>query len=701
MNQTSHTPRHTDPLEEFLARNQAVLMKLSALTVLVLAGLFLAFVPIRFLDTDLFYHLSGGRFFWDTGKLANPMDISFIEQKTTFINYFWGFQAIAYQVFDSGGFVALILIKTSVLLIAAWFSLKIILRDAKLSEAKVLQLVVAGLAIYLLSMRGVTVRPHVFSYAFIPIFIYIFQHRQNWLPALPLLTLCWINIHGVEWVVGALIGGAFGVQKLFEFSRHRDTKQLKPLLWVMACIPVMLINPNGVNVLLTPFINSPDIYYFIDELKPLDLNLWMDFRVGLSADNILLVLAIFYIVCLGLVSRQFTANIFTILLAVGAGILLYQGTRFVWEWLLLSLPLFAFGCARLGPAAEKLSYPTALLLLLLPTILGYSWWQETRKYGGDYYPTDERLLPVASTDFIEATGLAGKYAVPPDLAGYIEWRLGQKGVQIFSDMQYPPFDEANYFEIRNAITHPAAHQRFIKKYAPDMIGVPPDNRYFQAIVDQRYVPVFFDQTLVLYVNAATRPDIANKYKLTIINPFNVLRIRARDVEGAIAELQTLLSLSPDNEAVRSPLALMLMELGREAAANQLLKPTSMAPNQLEEYGFYLGKIAMENENYQLAIDHFTHSIRASSDPMPAQRLMATCYYALEDYQQAYNLFEASMNPYRDMDITLMQLYQFADSAFQLGDKARARRLLAMIAMRNDSSDPALTKLSSSLADQLQ
>ena len=98
-------------------------------SVMILLGLYLLNQPIRFSDTDLWYHLSGGRFLLETGRLANPLDLSFIEPKRDYLNYFWGFQGLVYVIWSAAGYLGLIVMKALVLLATAWFAAKIVISD--------------------------------------------------------------------------------------------------------------------------------------------------------------------------------------------------------------------------------------------------------------------------------------------------------------------------------------------------------------------------------------------------------------------------------------------------------------------------------------------------------------------------------------------------------------------------------------------
>jgi hypothetical protein len=64
---------------------------------------YLANWPITATDTDLWYHLNGGRYFCETGSVARTSFFSFIEPQRAWVDYYWLFQVLAYQIFSLSG----------------------------------------------------------------------------------------------------------------------------------------------------------------------------------------------------------------------------------------------------------------------------------------------------------------------------------------------------------------------------------------------------------------------------------------------------------------------------------------------------------------------------------------------------------------------------------------------------------------------
>ena len=238
-------------------------------TLLAMLLVHLIALPIHFTDTDMWYHLAGGRHLFDTGHLGNPFHHSFIEPPREFINYFWGFQAFIYSIWLGAGYFGLVILKTILLFSMVLLAFRILYPVRSIAFTN-WHLIVLVLVVFLFSFRGFALRPHLFSFLFISAFITILQYRRQLIALLPILALAWINTHGVEWVVGALLCGSFILATLVR-SPSPDQQTRRQLYFVLACLPVLLINPNGALVLLAPFNSSPEIYQFILELRQLDL----------------------------------------------------------------------------------------------------------------------------------------------------------------------------------------------------------------------------------------------------------------------------------------------------------------------------------------------------------------------------------------------------------------------------------------------
>ena len=95
-------------------------VSLIVLFFLILIGYFAAW-PIVMTDTDLWYHLSGGRYFWQTGTIAHDAFFSYITPSKYWYNYYWLFQAVVYKIFEWTDYYGLIALRCLLYFLTALF----------------------------------------------------------------------------------------------------------------------------------------------------------------------------------------------------------------------------------------------------------------------------------------------------------------------------------------------------------------------------------------------------------------------------------------------------------------------------------------------------------------------------------------------------------------------------------------------------
>ena len=82
---------------------------------------FLATQSIQYSDTDLWYHIHGGRYLFEQGAFYNPLVDSFLDPEgRDGVIYFWGFQALVYLVWSQTGEFGLVLLKALGLFLAGF-----------------------------------------------------------------------------------------------------------------------------------------------------------------------------------------------------------------------------------------------------------------------------------------------------------------------------------------------------------------------------------------------------------------------------------------------------------------------------------------------------------------------------------------------------------------------------------------------------
>ena len=176
--------------------------------------------PIVALDTDLWYHLNGGRYIVEHHALPTDSSfISFITPPRPWVDYYWLFQVLVYRLHSAFGYPGLIALRniTYTVLITVILSYFYFTHKREPTRSPVYLVTCFVLYMIFLFSRYLNVRPHIFSYLLIAVFLLIYEHQPKRAMWLPLLAVLWCNLHGGEYPVMLLISGAY----ILEFFVNR------------------------------------------------------------------------------------------------------------------------------------------------------------------------------------------------------------------------------------------------------------------------------------------------------------------------------------------------------------------------------------------------------------------------------------------------------------------------------------------------
>lgn len=529
---------------------------------------YLATWPVAATDTDLWYHLAGGRYFIETGSVAGTSFFSFITPERVWVNYYWAFQVLVHRVFEWSGYAGLIFFRT-ILSCATLLTVLLFLFNGKKEPGTRLYYTLLFVFYVLLFLpRSLPVRPHLFSYLLIVVFLCVLELGPRWAwYLLPLLGAFWANLHGIEYPVMLLILGAYFMRWVCDRIQGEQGSAGQgygyPVLLVIAAASI-LCTPHVFNLLAVPFKSIAYVSQFIYELRPLTPHDFMSF-FG--------VLFLIVILTAGMAIRGKSLSVSHLLLLLGGLLLLLKGKRFVNEFALLSLPLLRSGIPV--PAVSprtRMVRPVAVVLvvafLLMPFFFMRHFFANPPRY-----PLSARELPEGVATFLKGVHTTGTVLNHPNTGGYLEWALYPR-LRIFMDMQVPfLFTDADFGAARGAYTDRGILQGLILQYRPTFITVPIDMEGFKAMVEEhpQYRLVFFDDAEVLYVDSAQQRVLAETHEIRSIDPFILyrqpIRTDPRD-DRALAELKRLSELFPDGGIVNAAIAALYQSQGRYREATQ-------------------------------------------------------------------------------------------------------------------------------------
>jgi tetratricopeptide (TPR) repeat protein len=650
-----------------------------------LIGIFIIqlFLPITAGDTDMWYHLSDGRYMWETGTIPDRYFGSFTMQSITWIDHFWAFQGLIYMIHEIAGYWGLLILR-SLLVLAICFVIYKILTGSKQNQPinSFALLIVFGLYLILIDGRGYQLRPHLFSYLLIPTFIYILEYRKKYLFTLPFLAVVWVNFHGIEWVIGALICGSYVLEGIYKhLSRTSTDNDLTPkeMVIIALCLPALLLNPNGINLLLAPFLIPSHFSIYIKEMIPIQPDIFTTFSINaLKVTPNTAFIALFFLSLYSLIWHGYRKRlkISHFIMLIGGLLLLTKGRRFIWEWSLLTLPLISFFLSSLKAnetlykRASLLKY-AAFMFLLYPL---FSIWDGLPN--SNKYPFNPNSLPIEVSNFLDKSNSSGNLLSPPNLVGYYQWILHPE-ILFHSDMKGTP---EIFAELMAGYRSEQGFRNILNKYEIDFVTVNIQQTGFKDIISKfpHFVPIFTDDIHALYANKNSQSRIIKDTNLDSLDPFSLGK-GGNNPKGSIKNLERLKELSPNNRRILH--ALVYWQFKEKDYSNALKtaeRYVTIHPDDPNSH-FWLGNILENLNRPEEAIESF-HKALANADTSSKKmitRHIGTSYYLMEDFENAYSAFSGSINPFLSHEHP-EDLYQFAFSSVVVGDIDYASLLLDLV-----------------------
>ena len=378
-------------------------------------------------ESDLFFHLAAGAEFLRTGHLAHQNLFSFTYPTAPYLDSAWLFDVGAALAYRFGGFPAVVLAKTVVVLGAATLAFAVCRRQGASAFASALAL---GVAFWCLRERLVE-RPHVFSLlgnmtvlGFLPAIEK--GERRAWLAVL--LVALWANLHAGAFLAAFLLSlAAIGAW----FDRVGKASCLRLALFAGLAGVAILATPVGTGIFkyLTFHVGIFDLHP-VDEFRTLT---WRsDFPFVLFALGASVVVALARttpwrrlcpaggLVALALWHVRFSADAAVVLAVVAApafSALLSRWTRH--EHALSAALLAAFVIATLAPRWAEAAHGGPVVNIRL----------------------DERALPLDAIRFVEEHGLRDRMYNDFETGSYLLWQ-GYPRYRVFVDPRLPAYPVA-------------------------------------------------------------------------------------------------------------------------------------------------------------------------------------------------------------------------------------------------------------------
>jgi hypothetical protein len=352
-------------------------IKIALFAILVVWMVILLAHPLNLINTDLGRHLKNGEVVLNSQtEVLNQNFYSYTHPEYEFINHHWGSGVVFFLVHNLFGFKGLHIFYILLLVLSFFFVFDLTRRLINFYPA-----FFSSLFFIPLIASRLEIRPEVFSYLFISIFLWIiFNYYKNnissyWLISLPLISLFWVNLH-IYFIFGLFIILAFiFVDLAFKKITDKTIKLAKTAGFVVLAF---LVNPNFLEGVIYPFKIKANYGYRIFENQ----SIWFLDSLGVGNTALLTyfkILSLIFII--GLVFYLFQKrkeNLALVFVSLVFFVLAWFMMRNITLFALIALPafglfyVFAFNKIKLDKLGIFLSRVFCVLVLVIMFIFsGY------------------------------------------------------------------------------------------------------------------------------------------------------------------------------------------------------------------------------------------------------------------------------------------------------------------------------------------
>ncbi len=638
-------------------------------------------------DSDLWYHLAAGRHILSGGGIPSSSSVfSFLTPVREYVDYYWLFQVAVKLAHGLTGYWGLLILRA--VSMAGFVLLASALLDVGKGgdgkgASKLLALALISIVVF---PRLLNLRPHLISLTALLFFLYVMERKRSLAPVLPLVSLVWMNAHGVTYPVLLTVCGLYLMEGQYLWRVRCDRPDGRIKAFLVASAAMVLATPAHVRLLPVPFRFGGFATQVIEELRPTP---WAKLLAPTfhemmptqwTAFAFFAAMAVLAAITLGNKLKERPA--LPAFAAVGA-LMLFFANRFIYEASILMLPLISRALS--APTSEKAEKGplwraplTAVAITLI--LLGQMVLRLDRRPALPFSPSG---LPVGACAFLNTVDNGGRVLHMADRGGYYEWALAPR-YSLTIDFQSPfLFTDGDELRIAAAYRNPDAMARLISEASPDYIAVPYGATDMASMgrVMADYAPVFFDDAGVLYASVRAKGEVARRYGIRSFDPYSANGRAFQDIcppekrDLVVEELRRTVSVWPDGRNAAQWLAEDALARGNPAEALRLAE--SVIGNYPEEAGGYLlsgDSLAALGRNAEAASSYEKGLVRAREEEVYDLILaIGEARYRDGDMRGADSSYSKYQWLYKG-GVPPNVLYHMADAAERTGKRDKAATL---------------------------
>jgi tetratricopeptide (TPR) repeat protein len=617
--------------------------------------LFLAAWQRQRWDSDIFWALKSGE--WIVENLGVPVSdpFSYTFGGRPWVDFTWGFQVIAWAFYTHlggwAGLFALQLIATSLTFLFLHLNLRASAPDRPwLSMAAVL-------LVYGASYSRLFIRPHLFEYLFVSLYLLLLggyaRDGKPWrLYLLFPLQAVWVNVHSSA-VLGVFMAAAYAAGGVMDELRANGFRPrlsggAKRLALAALLLPLAaLVNPYGVKLALFPFVHQgagnadalrhimewtrPELRELFFHVFPFPFRRFSFFALAIGAATALILNV------RAARSRDFLLLAVSLYMAASHNRWVALAAYFTGPVLVSNLSAYPYR-SRMRPIALKAVAITANVLILAALA------HELKGYlsGGNLgLGPKHGVFPSDVVGFMKRRGIKGNIYNDYLFGGYLIHEYPE--VKVFIDGRTPTVYSPHFFWKSRLFQDDLTRERLVDEYGITTALVRLKSGLCTDLIeDAAWAAVAFDDVSALFLRRVPEFDgIVSKWEMRHVNPCaDSGRFRLpRELLPAREELKRLVVEAWDGAGpsrAHRLLGIVDSELGGahlDEAAVELRKAADISgdPRVLYDLGVVLGKLGRPGD----AIEVLNAAVGKDKGFKEARLALGLAYYDAKDYVEAF------------------------------------------------------------------
>jgi len=469
-------------------------------------------VRINLPIVDLGRHLVNGKLSVEQGSVLRTNLYSFTNPEFPVVTHHWGAGVVFYLVHKISGFEGLTILNAVLASLTALFAYLTVRKRCSFGVFALILLLLAPLF-----ASRTEVRPENFSYLLLAGYIYIFESYRVrrfklklLFPLLFLLQVLWVNTH-IFFVFGIIITTVYVFH--FIFVKKVSTRVWKMLVLLVSVVLASLINPFGLEGLLTPFNIFRNYGYMISENQSV---FFMQIRYPKFEYFFFEVAGLFLLGCITYLLYKKKANdelpgiiISLMFLVLGAKYL-----RAIPLFVIAAIPVMAL---VLGEIKKKVFIYGALIVVIGLSLIPGSFFSPFQPGFGFGLGKDS----MSSLEFFNSSGLRGPVFNNYDIGSYLVYGLYPQE-KVFVDNRPEAYPEDFFTETYVPMQeNEEKWKEVVAQYNFNVIffyrrDFTPWAQPFliTRLADQEWVPVYVDDfALILVRNGVHNKELIEKFGL--------------------------------------------------------------------------------------------------------------------------------------------------------------------------------------------